>query len=149
MTRPCASSGMKPSPRMPSARIAAVGLVRLFDVFDEDGLRFDVAGLPRRVPGEPFAVLLREPAPGDEAHDAGVVEKKDGSAAAIQRLDDGVERSVIDVAEALRAVEPVGQPVKRRIPTVAPGEQSTRAHSQLMVHEPAFLVGPPANDIIL
>ncbi len=59
------------------------------------------------------AVGVGEAAPSDELHHPLRVEQEDRGAAAAEGVDDQVERRVVDVLERSRAIETIGQRVKR------------------------------------
>ena len=87
----------------------------LLDIRHADRLR--ILGVPRpgRMSLDGASVAFGQPAPGDELHDAGIVEEQDRGALAAQCAGDGVERRRIDVVGRCGAKQPVGEPVKRRL----------------------------------
>jgi len=89
-----------------------LGLVRGGDVLHQDRLRVAVTGLPRRMAFEPLTVVVRQPAPGDKAHDAGLIEEQHRGTAFAKRADNRVERGIVNVVDRPGAVELVGQPIE-------------------------------------
>ena len=83
-------------------------------------------GVPGRVPLDRLAVILRESAPGDETHHAGLIEEEDRGALGPERAVDRLERGIVDGLDMLGAMQPVGQLVERRQLLHAPGERLAR-----------------------
>ena len=92
-------------------RLRFVGAVDIADV-DRDGLSFP--RLPGAMTLDRAAIALRNAARGDELHHSGIVEQEDRGAAAVQPVQDGVQRRLVDVGARMGAEEPIGQLIERR-----------------------------------
>ena len=98
------------------------GKLGSLDVGETDRRRIARLARPRRMAVDRTPVGVGEIAPGDEAHDAGIVEQQDRGALAAQRPDDRVERRLVHVLQRGGMLEALGEGIERGLLVHAAGE---------------------------
>jgi hypothetical protein len=100
--------------------------VRERDVGDRERRGFGIVRGPGRMTRDRRAVAVRQPVPGDELHDAGLIEQQDRGAVAVERRFDGIERRRVDSLGRSRAMQALAELVQRVALAVRGGELAER-----------------------
>ena len=97
------------------------------DIGHADRLGIGVVQHPGRMRGGGAPIALRQAAPGDETHHTIGYRSAGSRRGAMHRVHDRVQRRFIDGFDRLRAIEPVGEAIERRLLVGAPGHDRFRA----------------------
>ena len=116
--------------RRSTSRSPSTLLVRL-GVRNDDRLGVDGVGRPGAVTIDLGAILVGEPAPGTEAHDARLVEQEDRGSVGAERTRQPVERHVVDAFHVVRPADRLGHLVERAKLLVAPRERVGRVQRRV------------------
>src|SRR6202035_378104 len=85
------------------------------DVLEIDRLRILLIPGPGRMSLDRRTVAIRKTAPGDETHEAGIIEQQNGGALAIQCAHDRIKRKFIDLRGWIDVLQHVTKFVSRRL----------------------------------